>query len=188
MSYVTSGLVALSLIAFVSITDESRGEPSSTCLTQLAAAEAEVRNEFRLSKLTIDLAPEETCAQIDQIANTVSIKDALVAGMRSFLRDGSHSESPYALAMHLAFDRLDVAWTDPAPPAVTRSARISLTKHVNREGSVLRVLGRDEVPEGGESVDANWIFALKIPSQSDHLHWAVIERSGEAAAYNYGFN
>lgn len=43
-------------------------------------------------------------------------------------------------------------------------------------------------PEWGESVLANWIFHVKMPSLSDHLHWAVIDRSSHKPPYGYSFN
>ena len=156
------------------------------CHEAISSAEVSIRETFRLDKMRIVIDDEEACAQM--AGTVVDFKTAAVAAVKSFLRDGSHIESPEALALMLTFERQNLPWTDPAPSHVRRAARISLHSHVDRESSVLRLLSRDEQPEGGESVSENWIFALKIPSLSDHLHWAVVDRSGVKAVYNYGFN
>jgi len=44
------------------------------------------------------------------------------------------------------------------------------------------------VPENRESVDENWIFVLSLPDLSDHIYWAIVDRTGEKPAYCYGFN
>lgn len=41
------------------------------------------------------------------------------------------------------------------------------------------------LPTRGESIEANWIFMLQIPSLNT-VHWAIIDRSGEEEVYNYG--
>ena len=41
------------------------------------------------------------------------------------------------------------------------------------------------LPTKGESIEANWIFMLQIP-ELNTVHWAIIDRSGEEEAYNYG--
>lgn len=43
-------------------------------------------------------------------------------------------------------------------------------------------------PESGEKPEENWLFGLTLPSLSDHLFWAVVERGGKKPAYCYGFN
>jgi len=43
-------------------------------------------------------------------------------------------------------------------------------------------------PENGESVADNWVFYFKLPTLSDHLYWAIVDRTGEKEPYCYGFN
>ena len=40
----------------------------------------------------------------------------------------------------------------------------------------------------GEQIQANWIFVLMAESLSDHIQWAIVDRSGLRETYNYGFN
>ncbi len=41
------------------------------------------------------------------------------------------------------------------------------------------------LPTKGESMEANWIFMLKVP-ELNSVHWAIIDRTGEKEPYNYG--
>ena len=41
------------------------------------------------------------------------------------------------------------------------------------------------LPTEGESIEANWIFMLKVP-ELNTVHWAIIDRTGENDPYNYG--
>jgi hypothetical protein len=43
------------------------------------------------------------------------------------------------------------------------------------------------LPTRGESIEANWIFMLKMP-KINTVHWAIIDRAGEKEPYGYGTN
>jgi hypothetical protein len=176
-------VIAMSTSSVASSKDSSQQD---LCHEAVTSAETSIRETFRLGDIRILIDENEACAQMG--AAGVDFKAAALAAMKSFLRDGSHIESPQALALLLTFERQNRPWTEPPPADVLRAARISLHSHVDREPTVLRLLSREEQPEGGERVSENWIFALKIPSLSDHLHWAVVDRSGAKPVYNYGFN
>lgn len=42
-------------------------------------------------------------------------------------------------------------------------------------------------PEGGESRMENWVFHMTLYSFSDHLYWAIVNRT-DGQTNNYGFN
>jgi hypothetical protein len=50
------------------------------------------------------------------------------------------------------------------------------------------VQGQSYPPEQGENAQDNWVFVLHIPSLSDHIYWAIVDRQGKVAPYLYGFN
>lgn len=132
--------------------------------------------ELSLDRLKNDLRVEEAQFQEKMFPSALSAEKAVALALRSFLNDGSHIESPLALAKLVAKDDL------------ISSAKKLLFSHLNQYSSEITFVRLGEKPEHGEEVDSYWIIRLKIPSLSDHIFWAIIPRDGQSSPYNYGFN
>jgi hypothetical protein len=150
------------------------------------------------------ISAEEVRAQTEKIKEDydrpTAFSVAFVLAMRSFAEDGSTSESPLQLIQdkHGPADK----------PLSEQTARNILNeKYLSHPETTLSLVPLDnrlhEVgekadykvwpPEGGEQVEDYWIFLLEIPSLSDRLHWAVVEKeldsgSSHPQVYNYGYN
>ncbi len=71
--------------------------------------------------------------------------------------------------------------------------RKTLQKHLNQVTTTIVLLDSNEErgfrPEGGESLEENWVFSLVIPGLSDHIFWIVVPKDETAKEpYIYGFN
>jgi hypothetical protein len=134
-----------------------------------------VRKDIGLGGTRVNLQVEDLCAQGD-LDNQVGLLAALDAGIESLMTDGRDPQSPVATAK-------GILGTDD-----TEAAMKLVREALARPGSSIRLMSLDEQPEGGESIDANWILEVEIPELGDTTFWAVIDRSGAEATYNYGFN
>ena len=139
---------------------------------------ATILKQAGISKLTVDVPTEAVAAQATFAGNRVSFEKAFGQAVESFLTDADDIESPRSLFGD-EFENGDA----------------KLKEYLNDPASKISLVQADERMDGaswypaehGESVEKNWIFALRIPGFSDHLFWAIIPRNGEAP-YNYGFN
>ena len=145
-------------------------------------------HRFHLDKMKNNLRVEEAQNQERQFPGTIQAEKAVFLALRSFLKDASDIESPLALATQLALEELNLPFDKANNPCVVKRAKEILHVNLNRYTSELRFVSPDEKPEHGETVKRNWIIRLKIPTLSDHIFWAIVERSGAIAPYNYGFN
>lgn len=121
---------------------------------------------FHLENVNNQLRVDEAQEQETFFPGKIDAELAVTLAIKSFLTDSRHIESPLAVA----------ADSD------------TLYEHLNRYSSEVRFVSLGEEPEHGESVEKNWIIRLKIPTLSDHIFWAVVDRQGLIAPYNYGFN
>lgn len=150
--------------------------------TKLDATVASVLAEYGVPNLQVSFDLEEINAQTAELGGVVSFKKALRAAIDSFINDGDHQESPLALVNEIS----DGAWTQATPEDTVRwfinrpTASFELNPRVATEDT--------SPPEDGESVADAWVFNLRIGELSDHLHWAIVDRTGNNDAYNYGFN
>lgn len=122
--------------------------------------------KYHLDGLKNELRVDEAETQEKLFPGIINGESAVSLALESFLTDSRHVESPLALAEN----------------------KEVLLKHLNQPDSVIRFVSMGEEPEHGEKVEENWIIRLKIPSLSDHIFWAIVERWGIIAPYNYGFN
>lgn len=144
-----------------------------------SAARTIVGNDFELFNMPIIISRLEVEYQSRTLRNTISFEAALRSVLKSFLEDGSEIESPVALTANM-FSNIS-----------EEERRRILINHMNRPSTKLTLVSFGTgigSPEGRELIQDNWIFCLAIESFSDHLHWAVVDRSGNRATYNYGFN
>lgn len=140
---------------------------------------------YGVKGMTVNLDPAEVARQT-QLANAVPFHSALLLAIDSFQNDAEDAESPHALMVEEVLDALGLPWSNTLPPHVS-ALTVTRIRTFMRQGS-LRLLATTEEPEGGEPVAGNWIFSLDMSDYSDHGHWAVIDRAGRKAVYNYGFN
>lgn len=142
-------------------------------------AERIIRREFGLDRMTIDISSLEVQYQSTVLDNVVGFGDALRAAITSFLNDTDDYESPLMLLK----ENQGLEGED---------AQKELVGHMNRLSTRIALVafagGSAYPPEHGESIEENWAFFLKMESFSDHLYWAIIDRSGKQPAYHYGLN
>ncbi len=149
---------------------------------------------FQLPGLVIEIDEAEVNNQSQLSHNVISFEQALSATLSSFLKDGNRMESPrdVVLNVHEIFREQfesEAAWEE----ALTNRLRAYMN-----EGGFLRLLplhmptNEEDInfnlPEDGESTKDNWIFQLSLRTLSDHVFWAVTDRTGARPTYNYGFN
>lgn len=152
-----------------------------------------VVQEFDFPNLSVIADAAEVAAQMALPNNTISFEQALRNALNSFLKDGEHIESPRSLVenVHELFrDRFEneAAWD----AALTAKVREYLSENSQLAHHPLRALTDDEAlfnrPENGETTAQNWIFQLSLRNLSDHVYWAISDRTGVKPTYNYGFN
>jgi hypothetical protein len=125
----------------------------------------------------------------------LGLAEALEQGLHGIFQDRSQAETPLNIAWDaLAAEKgLDTSKAELSQSEI-QALQDLLRDHLNRPTSSLS-LYRDDVttegvfpPQHGENSKENWIFALEIPSLSDHIYWIVVEREGKRDSYVYGFN
>jgi hypothetical protein len=157
---------------------------SSVDLVSDPALRAEVQGALRLNDIKMSCGVPYlplTCPEREikaQSSSGVPFDAALESALRSFLEDDSDVESPLSLVRGEAEEK------GMGPVELLR-------RYMNQAASSLVLVpreGPDSHPEHGESVVKNWVFRLSLPQLSDHIYWAVVDRSGLKPTYNYGFN
>lgn len=152
-----------------------------------------VIDEFKLPGLKIFAANDEVATQQALPNNQVSFEQALRDTLASFLIDGTHSESPRSLV-----ENVHKIFRDKFPSETTWNTALTnkMLEYLNENSYLtlhpLRPLTDDEDffnrPENAETTDQNWIFQLSLRNLSDHIYWAITDRTAAKATYNYGFN
>lgn len=131
-----------------------------------------------IPRISVDLPADEAARQGAAHPSAVAFEAALDKALESFLTDADDPESPLGLVSDLDADDACKKATDAE----------SLRCFLDTPSAELGMLKMGESAEYGEKVQDAWIFTLSIPHQSDHGHWAIVDRAGNAATYNYGFN
>lgn len=161
--------------------------PDLDCFNQgdIDAIVERVLSDHGIEGITAAFPLQEVLAQMQQeFSNAVSFEDALGAAIDSFLNDGQDPESPLMIVEDVDEE-----------PCISDNLTERVRCWMNRSSSVLAIVYRDGQvhdgvypPEVGESIAENWVFFLKMSDLSDHLIWAIVDRSGQRSTYNYGFN
>ena len=140
-------------------------------------AEEIIRNEFGFELMKINISTMEVQYQTSSCENEVDFEEALRSAMNGFIFNGDDVESPKALIMNDFYVN-------------ENEAEDMVVTFLNDTDSYIELVPfTDEYPaEHGELLQENWIFYLNIPDLSDHLYWAIVDRSGELPVYVYGFN
>ena len=139
---------------------------------------AQIIEDFGLDDMRIRFPESDIEFQESTHIGTVDFTLALTQAINSFLTDGTDVESPRSLAA-------DVREGPCLDDDLTERVRCFL----NRDTAILELYGSEGfAPENREPIAENWIFVLRAESLSDHIQWAIIDRTGAQAPYNYGFN
>lgn len=143
---------------------------------------AGVKDQLNVPNLNV-IASYRAINEQMSLPGNVTFTQALHLALESFLNDDDDIESPLGLI------RNDPGAFGLPNNATKAKAKKKLRAYIN-DGATLTLYptARRSTPEKGESVEENWIFELRIHQLSDHLHWAIVPRSGEKNVYNYGFS
>ncbi len=141
--------------------------------------------DFGLEDLPLAIDGAEVIGQANEFGGSVKFDTALRRALHSFLFDGSNEESPLAIIANIG----EGEWSQDTPTDTVRwfanrpDARLSINVRDYDEDADHPV-----PPEDQETVADNWCFSLRLNQLSDHFHWAIVDRTGDKPAYNYGFN
>jgi hypothetical protein len=164
--------------------DNGDCEPPTLTLAQ--QIQALLVDDHGLDQLTISLDITEIEAQTAAYPGPIDFMTALDLAMTSFLTDDDDIESPLGIATFVA----EATWDPDNPEGQTfeEATLAALLDHLNRPTASISLVPIGQTAEHGESVVDNWVFFLTIDELSDHLYWAIVDRQGVTATYNYGFN
>lgn len=158
---------------------------ATACSDEIADTVATLRKSFGLSVIDIRLPEEDVCAQMNDLASQVSLRDALTSAVTSFLTDATDIGSALELALELAFEEHHLPYTEPVPENVSVRAKEILLDRMNRADSYLELARQDEVLDSTFAVKDNWIVRMRLPVFSDDFYWAVVDRAGKKPTLNY---
>jgi len=175
-------------LSFFATNAHAKDVTPRTCSAQTKAAKKVIALEFGITEASVAIDASEVCRQTNNTNSQIDIVHAVRNSIKSFLHDASQVESPRALVLDLAFAEANLPWSSPPPAEVNAIADRMLRDYINQPTTKIALLSLEESPEGGESIEANWVIKLKIGSLSDHIFWAVTDRQGTKPTYNYGFN
>ncbi len=158
---------------------DAQGNQVST-LAYGASSIPGIKTELGVPQLTVKVSPSGINKQM-AMGSKVTFVDALKLAIQSFLEDDTEIESPLGQMLN-----------DPGafglPQGADKAAATKvLRSYLNQPTSTLtlQTAKSQYPPENGEKVDTNWIFLLELKEISG-LYWAIVDRSGTKAAYNYG--
>lgn len=153
----------------------------------------DVKKRQGVPGLTVEYDQAERILQTNFPNNQIVFEEAFARALEAFLTDESSFETPYNLVHEI--------FTDMSAETASRqeSVKEKLIGFFNTGKIALLPVYDPEnpdswdqlpynIPEGRETVEDNWIFVLSLPDLSDHIYWAIVDRSGDKAAFAYGFN
>lgn len=143
-----------------------------------SAAVAAMLASRGIGKISLDFPDGEADRQAAAHPGSVSFEAALEKALDSFLTDSDDPESPLGLVSDIDSDDSCKRRTDQA----------TLKCYLDDPQAELGMLRLGDSAEHGEKVSDYWIFTVSLPHLSDHGHWAIVDRKGREATYNYGFN
>lgn len=161
--------------------------------SSLESRVAAILDRFELSTLAVKFPEQEVNKQEELFSARLSFISALEQALTSFLNDAKHPESPRAIVIesHALFaDQFD------SQALLKEAIQKKMLAYLQKGKMALipyeKVINYDEIdynpPEDGEKLKENWVFSLMLPSLSDHIFWAIIDRNATKEPYNYGFN
>ncbi len=150
-----------------------------------------IEDEFDIQHLGFEYTLEEIAAQEELPHNKLSFVAALRLALQTLFTDDEDSESPRSIVMNVY--ELFPGEVDRAEELIQSRLREHLVDASLQLLPNVDWTDRDQdfdfnPPENGEAAEENWIFGLYMPSLSDHFYWMVVDRTGGASPYVYGFN
>jgi hypothetical protein len=165
--------------------------PSSAALIERI-----VEQQFQLPDMDWSISGEEIRSQ-RKLAGSVDFPEALFEALRSFVFGEEAGETVRNIVKNVHegdINPADFAFPWDYEEQITRQVREYMNDgELALLPQVAYTLDPDELedirlPEDGETLAENWIFQLSLPTLSDHLYWAIVNRKGERPPYHYGFN
>lgn len=146
-----------------------------------SAAEEMLIKEFGITTISVDVPESEVIRQAGAYDNAFCFEHAFRQALTNLLEDYKNPAS--ALSNTLK------SMGAPGNPSKSdlKKARQKLLDAMNTPASRIALVSpfRFYQPANGEKAEANWIFHLRLDGKP---YWAIIDRSGEKAPYNYGTN
>lgn len=152
-----------------------------------------VAQQYGFFSAHISCENEEVVHQQHEYNNQINFSAAMISALNTFIADHGEAENLLSMLLQDAFDELKMSWVTPPPPEVLAHAQLKLRSLLGTSSTLFALVPAEPLkpifaPERGEHIADSWQFFLSIPSYSDHLFWAIVDRSGAKAPYSYGFN
>jgi len=153
----------------------------------------EEASRFGLTADALHFDQLEIERQTTRFANSVSFIGAMRSALRAITTQHSDPESILAQLLADSSYELQIPYTDLSSDQLIKHSQAKLKEHFANPSTIFSLVSENcSAPvfpaEHGECLSDNWIFFLSIPSYSDHLFWAIVDRRGEVPSYTYGFN
>ncbi len=146
-----------------------------------SAAEEILIKEFALDGIAVEIPEAEVIYQDRMNGNALCFELAFRQALTNFLENYNTSGSALS-------DTLKTMGAAAAPTkSELKKARQKILALMNTTGSAISLVSpyRFYQPANGEKVEKNWVFHLRL---GDKTYWAIVDRSGQNAVYNYGNN
>lgn len=145
-----------------------------------SGAEELLIKEFAITAISLDI-PEAEVMQQNSFNNAFCFEHALRQALNAVLEDYSNSTSPLAKALG------ELGALSKPTKSDLKKARQKTMDRLNTPSALITIVRpyKHNQPQGGETVEKNWIFFLRLEGAS---YWAVVDRSGNKAPYVYGMN
>jgi len=144
-----------------------------------SGAEELLIKEFAITEISMNIPEAEVMSQNVFQNNAFCFEQALRQALTALLEDYSNPTSPLAKTL-----RQLGALANPSKTDVKR-ARQKLMNVLNTPASNISLVSpyKNYQPQGGETVQKNWIFFLRLEGDS---YWAIVDRAGATSPYVYG--
>ena len=144
-----------------------------------SGAEELLIKEFAITEISMNVPESEVMSQTGFHNNAFCFEHALRQALTALLEDYSNPTSPLAKTL-----RELGALGNPSKSDIKR-ARQKVMNVLNTPASNISLVSpyKNYQPQGGETVEKNWIFYLRLEGNS---YWAIVDRAGETAPYVYG--
>ncbi|MBD2353816.1 lamin tail domain-containing protein [Tolypothrix sp. FACHB-123] len=142
---------------------------------------AGIKAELGVPQLVVEASPSAIIRQT-ALGGKVTFTEALKLALRSFLEDENDIGSPLSLMLG------NPGGYDGLPPNADKATTMEvLRSYVNQPNAkiILYSAKRGHELEGGETTETSWIFELIADQINSEQHWAIVDRAGEKAPYNY---
>lgn len=120
-----------------------------------------------------------------QTTDNISFEIALQAAITNLLTDDRDIESPMGMLQN------DPEVFGLPYEGLTNAKITEQLKVIFNDGQTTLTLVTPTFQfqaENGEKIAGNWIFLLQAPKAWDSLMWVIVDKTGQKAAYNYGFS